>query len=316
MTFLGIVLDTARWVFDIDPERLRKINCAARVLRSPGPTTARALATLAGLLASVALPAPEAYAFARALSHPLAALQCAGDPSEMWDVPVCAPRWVRRAVGGFVRLLPTLSGASMSARPADFVLSSDASDDALGGVVRPWAGRERWPSPHPPPAARARHINLKEVDAVRAGLQTVSAIRDRTRPGDAVRLYVRVDNTVALFSLRKGSRSAPVQRAICATLLYALRRNIRIVAVQYVPSAANVGPDTLSRLGRAEGWSVDHAWFARLCRLLVSTGIPSPTLEAMVRGSPLLPRYCSRWADPAASHWDFFSHDFAGEILW
>ena len=87
------------------PGRLSKIQGAARVLRAQGPTPARSLATLAGLLASVALPAPEAYAFARTLGHPLAHLR-AGDPTEMWDVPVRTPPWVRQTVGDFIGASP------------------------------------------------------------------------------------------------------------------------------------------------------------------------------------------------------------------
>ncbi len=295
-------------------ERASKIASAWGDLSDLQVVPVRALARLAGLLASIATPIPEAYAFARALYHAFAHLG-RGDPEEMWDCDVPVPEWVRSTVGEFLLLLPALAGATMSAQPADVVLSSDASDTAVGGVVRPWEGTARWPYRVPLRAdARGWHINRKETLGVHIGLEAVSGLRRRKVLPDTgeLRVYVRVDNTVTLYSSRKGSASPDIQRDICATLLAALRLRLRVVAVQYVPSAANVAPDALSRLSHAEGWSLRPAWFSGFCQELRDAKLPLPTMEAMVRGTPLLPRY----SDPGALCWDFFSQSLAGEILW
>ena len=61
---------------------------------------------------------------------------------------------------------------------------------------------------------------------------------------------------------------------------------------------------------------MDPEWLRERWRDLTAAGLPAPSLEAMVRATPLLPRFCARWADPRAACWDFFSQSFAGEVLW
>eukprot|EP00664_Eupelagonemidae_sp_cell27_P001602 gene1602-4574_t len=71
LTFLGIVLDTVAWTFEVSAERLAKIQAAWGALRGLPRAPARDLAAVVGLLASTAAPVPEAFAFARCLSHAL-----------------------------------------------------------------------------------------------------------------------------------------------------------------------------------------------------------------------------------------------------
>eukprot|EP00662_Eupelagonemidae_sp_cell21_P015495 gene15495-biopygen23719 len=236
----------------------------------------------------------------------------------MWDVDVDVPAWIRDLVGSFVSLLPQLPGTPMSPEPADLVLSTDASDDAVGGTLRRWSEGVHWTLRHVLSAhERSLHINLKEVEGVNKGIQLILGLRSGGElPDRDLRVYARVDNTVTLFSLRGGSSSAEIQLAIGKLLLTTLSEGVRIVAVQYVPSAAHVGPDLLSRLKGAESWAIRPAAFSALRLEITRAGLPFPTLEASVRGSPILPRYCARWADPHATCWDFFSQRFAGEILW
>ena len=53
------------------------------------------------------------------------------------------PSWVVHQVQSFLALLPNIEPAALGPRSPDFLISCDASNDLLGGIVYPWGHRQQ-----------------------------------------------------------------------------------------------------------------------------------------------------------------------------
>ena len=120
----------------------------------------------------------------------------------------------------------------------DFLVSSDASDVAVGAIVAEWGDRKNaHPIRRPFTAAeRQLHINQKEVLGFRDGLRGLVALLAAgkiKRPRDEwATVYRRVDNTTLLYGFKFGVGAAELQRILGDVVLEALRARIQVIACE------------------------------------------------------------------------------------
>eukprot|EP00666_Eupelagonemidae_sp_cell4sb_P014823 gene14823-biopygen31735 len=179
LVFLGTMIDTLARRFRVAAERLARLVVGWQSLQWLGECVAERLASFAGLVASVAVPVPEALVVSRLLNSAIHRAGC-DEPFEIWDKLVPFPAEIRRRVDRFMRAIPSLEGAPLDSTPPDVLLATGASDQAAGGVVRVLHSAQ--PSSHPfryvfRGAERDLNINAKEAIGVRQGLAALRGLR-------------------------------------------------------------------------------------------------------------------------------------------
>jgi len=305
LTLLGFTIDTARNQVRLPDGRLARLRgTAAAVLASASSNRRwvkrKPLESVAGIIVAASLAIPEARLFARAIYDDLARSTAARGPHSDCRLSHQSVRdlrwWANFGRSGH--------GRPLWPRAPAHTLHTDASNFGWGGVadvttpVRGvFAGAEcDW------------HINLKEVAAIRF---TLTALATTFDPGDVIRVVT--DSRVALYVVNSlVSRST----ALCDEVrrLYAVVQRLGVTLdAEWIPTAANVWADRLSRTKESTDWSLDPTFFSALDSLYgphavgrFPTALHPSDGSPVLAGPPLPPlatwTRVNNWVNPPFSH--------------
>ncbi len=307
LEILGILVDTRRAQFLLSPEKLRKVEGAARRLLAHAGAhrrhvPARALRSFAGLGNSTGLAVVDARLRLRELFDALA-------PAAAWPKgppPEAAPQAKisgRREGRARCARQPRISHAGMRDLRWWANLSSN-----------PHVGREVWPAPT---ATMFTDASMRGWGAVWNGKVPVSGFFDAANEGSSInelellaaihglRAFARFartreltlvsDSLVTVHIVRNWTSRAPrllahlrTLRALCETLGVT-------ISTRHLPSVLNLWADRLSRRRDSTSWGLSHMSTLLLtqryqAQLLDGDGLPPPRAGAFGRPALVLPR--------------------------
>jgi ribonuclease HI len=300
---LGLTVDTARGLFIVTAQRQQRLRSAAKDLlcaagRSQRAVPARQLARFTGLAISASLAVPAARLYLRALYDVLAT-------KAAWGAQVRLTRQATRDLEWWLELPNRSVQRPIWRTPATATLHCDASDFGWGAVLNQTdLARGFWS-----PEQRRRHIQYKELVAVRLAIETwLRRLRGRT-----VRLWE--DNQAVMHIINGRSSRAPALMAEVRRLYSLLDSHGIHLAARYIRSEDNVMADGLSRLQLKDDWQLNPAVFQRFDRRWGphNTDCFASFLNRQV------PRYFSEYADPQTAGVDVFARsvdDWRAHLNW
>lgn len=296
---LGLGIDTVRGIFCVMPDRLAKLQLAAREIlgvsgSQSGSISKRRLAGFCGLAQSVYLAVPPAQHYLRSLHDCVAS-------SPSWGGQVHLSPQARADLLWWVHLPERWNGRAIWRSPTTAILSCDASKLGWGAELRSRGqtvlARGFWTADE-----RCRHITLLETQAV------TNAILAFSRPGlcsliSGTRIRLMEDNqAVVAMVTRWVSRSPEIMRELRRLWFHLDLADARLTPV-WLPSEENVVADGLSRLHDPSDWRFSRSVFLHL------NSVYGPyTIDRFASSlNTHLARYNSGWADQASSGVDAFA---------
>jgi hypothetical protein len=293
---LGLVIDTAKCMFFIPPEKLARIRSCAKLLlseisRHARWVPARTLAQLCGLAQCVSLAFKGAHFFTRCMYDCLTHKSSWGDRVKLSNQAVAHVRF-------FSKIHSVWDGKAIWPSPVTAKLEVDASD--VGWAARAqdgqhaqgfWRGR----------MARA-HIMARECMAVYHGL----SLFVQQYQGQVVDLLC--DNVAVVYGLHRfTSRSGELMQVLQLIFWLCHRHNILIVP-RWIPSDHNT-VDDLSRRSLQGEWGVRRWVFAWL-----QEAWGPHTVDRFASGAcHVLGRFNSAVQEPGAEAVDGLQQDWLGE---
>jgi len=238
---LGLLVDTAKGLFVVPPDKEAKICKMAKgvrvqALKNRRLLPARLVAQFTGLCQSVYLACPPARLYLRALHDCL-------KTRSSWAGNVRLSRQALRDLQWWAELPKEHNGRTIWRSPDQAILHSDASLFAWGGVLNNQClAHGIWTH-----AERKHHITFLELLAV---LRNVQAYLPRLK---SKRCLLYEDNMAVVYIIREKTSRNPVIMACLRELWACLDLNQIDMRVEYVRSAQNPA-DAPSRLTGAAHW--------------------------------------------------------------
>ena len=288
---LGLGVDTRRGLFYVTPERLDKLQAAARTIlgraaRTRSHVPRRQLAGFTGLAQSLYLAVPPARFFLRSLHEAVAQ----GGP---WSGYVRLCSAAKTDLAWFASLPEKWNGRAIWRSPQTALLHCDASELAWGGVLNNLVPARGFWRAH----QRREHITLLELRAVHYTVETFV----RRLVGRHVLL--REDNQAVCAILTSWTTKSPAIMQELRRLWWLLDTHNITLLPRYIRTADNVWADRLSRALDSGDWRLNPAEFRRLDR---DWG-PHTVDRFATANNSQLPRYNSAWADPGSEGLDAFA---------
>jgi len=288
---LGLGVDTKKGVFFVTPERLDKLQSAARTIlgraaRTRSHVPRRQLASFTGLAQSLYLAVPPARFFLRSLHEAVAQ----GGP---WSGYVRLCSAAKTDLAWFASLPARWNGRAIWRNPQTALLHCDASELAWGGVLNNSVPARGFWRAH----QRREHITLLELRAVH---YTVEAFVQRLA---GRHVLLREDNQAVCAILTSWTTKSPEMMKELRRLWWLLDTHNITLLPRYIRSEANVWADRLSRAQDSGDWRLNPAEFRRLDR---DWG-PHTVDRFATANNAQLPRYNSAWADPRSEGLDAFA---------
>ena len=248
LVHLGIQVNLGTGVFQVPTEKWATMKSTAVSLIKEAKAhcrwlSAKKLAKLLGLLASLKIAMPQVATFTRSLYEVLSTMTD-------WAADVKLTAQALKDLQHFATLSQAWNGLPIWSKEPTIKMATDASDYGWGAAT---------------PSNQARgffsqeevnlHITAKELLAVEKGVQQLLCSLDQTT------VLLETDNLAVKACISKGSSKSP-------TLMPILRRiqemcwaqKLRLVPV-YVPSQENVEADRLSRIQSKSDWEVSDEFF-------------------------------------------------------
>lgn len=253
LPLLGHVVDTARGLFILKPERAAKIMSAAAGLLGRAAhhrrwVKARSLRRFFGLDVSSSLSVTSARFHLRSLYSTLGGAQTVCVRLSHQDLRDLGWWAAQKTQAG--------RGRALWAPAPTLTMHTDASLSGWGAVldnVMPAGGFHA-------PAYRGAHINLLELVTDRLGLQSFRRLLTRQDSW----LLLKSDSTVAVGAVNAMASRSPVImeelrriHALCLTWGVIFR-------AEHLPNAVNAYADRLSREGDSTNWTLSVAAFREL----------------------------------------------------
>jgi hypothetical protein len=190
------------------------------------------------------------------------------------------------------------SGRTLLPAATQATLETDASDTGWGARLGEHQAAGWWS-----PAERRASINMRELQAIELGLLTFKSLLK----GKVVR--VATDSfTCACFINSLGGRVPSLDRAVRRLFDTTFALGITLTA-EWLPGTQNHIPDWLSRLPEVEEWSTCKTLF----RFLDQLWGPHSIDRFASHNNTCLPRFTSRFHDPASEGADALSMEWAPE---
>lgn len=297
--FLGLLVNSAEYSFEIPVDRLEKIKAViADVLRSAekgSKVEARSVARLCGHLISVRLAVSPARIFTRALyadindtpflSNKIRLSEQAIDELQFWNTS-----------------LSVFNGKALIRDSSTQFLFSDASDDGWGAHVNNVSAFGIFP---PSLQSAVTSSTRRELQGLLFALRSPQIAKVVANS----RVTFVLDSLAAVFNLNKGGGPKPDLSAVVKDIwLECLRLNIDAVA-DWVPRSLNERADSLSHFIDRADWSLRSDVFNAVSK---RWGPFSIDLFAATHNTKCK-RFFSRFYDPAALATDAFAQDWSGE---
>jgi hypothetical protein len=255
LQFLGLLINTEAYIFEVPAARVEKLLKALHRLQSAHTAresvNARELARVCGHLLSVRLAVSPARIYSRAL---YAALNTA----ESWNSRVSLTPEAVQEVEFWLSSLRAFNGRPLSRATSTHYLHTDASDDGWGAHVGHSASAFGLFLPEI--RAPLSSSTYRELTALLFALRS-PAIREHIRDS---RVSFVLDSTASVYNINKGG--GPVQELSALVKLIwheCLELGVDATA-EWVSRDRNEKADTLSRFADTADWSLDPKLFAKL----------------------------------------------------
>ncbi|KAL8583503.1 hypothetical protein ACOMHN_056313 [Nucella lapillus] len=284
--FLGMSFDTVRWLVFPTPHRLSRLQELLVQLKASPQASARKLASLLGLMESLAPLVPLGRLHKRQF-------QCQfrerwSQTSESWDLLISLGPWLHSSVTHWLSQSWLSRGVPITLPPAEEDLFTDASTVGWGAHVGSLTAAGQWPE-----ELRACHINRLELEAV------VLALREFLPFLRGKHVLINTDNTTVACYVNKqgGARSHSLSQRAEQLLLWCEGESIRLSA-KHVPGKINILADSLSRshMILPSEWTLVHSALEPVWEVWFK---PQVDLFA-TRFNHRLPLYVSPVPDPTA----------------
>ena len=301
-TFLGISFDTVRWLARPAPHRVSKLEqCITKLMQSKA-VPATHLASLLGMMESLAPLIPLGRLHKRRLQRAFRLRW--SQTHQPWDELVPLGPWFKEAITHWLDLTWVSKGVAITLPPFQEELFTDASTTGWGAHMGSLSAAGLWSQ-----TQREWHINRLELEAVALALQ---AFLPQAK-GRHIRL--QMDNTTVACYLNKqgGARSTTLSARAEELLLWCANQSISLSA-RHIPGKLNILADALSRphsILHTE-WTLDRRILAPVWE---SWFRPHVDLFA-TRFNHRLPVYVSPVADPAAWAVDALSIPWSGLLAY
>lgn len=300
MDLLGFTLDTASNAVRLTEGRLCKLRGQAMGLVTAASKNRRwvrrkHLERLAGMVASSNLAVPEARLFARSfyddLRRSIGSTDCRLTHQSIRDLRY----WANFGRAGH--------GRPIWPQAPSHTLHTDASGAGWGGVLdNKSPARGVFASDE-----AGWHINVKEVAAIRFSLMSHAPA---FAPGSVIKIIT--DSQVALHVVNAlVSRSAPLCAEVRRLHVVAQKLGVTLDA-EWIPTAANVWADKLSRTKDSTTWTLDPSYFASLD----SVYGPHHVDRFATWRTKQLPRYNSEVLEQGGAPTGPFQLDWADDNNW
>ena len=299
LEYLGHLVDTTRKEprFRIPYAKKRDVcHQLRRMIRASfkGPVIKRAAARLAGKCTALVKAAFPTQVLVRNL------LRCLKQPID-WDGKTLLTAPAVMDLIELLRLLQDWDGQLIIPRCPDLILETDSSGFAWGAHI---VGQpDSQAGAMFPPELAKQHINLKELTAIRLGLE---ALKDRVA-GKSVLLHT--DSTVCVHYILRMTGRIPELAAEARRIWEFCRLHQVELRAIHKPGVQNEVADHLSRVYDKNTWGIRKETLQRLESQL---GRHSIDLFAD-QDNALLPRFVSRHWVPGAVAANAFSFDWRGE---
>ena len=292
--YLGMQIDTSsRPTFSVPRARIKKIRHEiARTLRAASPFPARHLARLAGICVSTLRAVLPGRMLLRNVYRQLSGTDL--------DRTIVLSPGSREDLRWWLHALTHWNGASALPLPAELTLTTDSSDLGWGATLGDREARGSWPHRH---SAR-HHINARELEAVLLGLQSFKGLLANRS------LLLRSDNVTVVASVNRLYGRSPRLNMLIRQIFHLCRAiNLTLRAV-WIPGAANVEADRLSRQLDPTDWEVTPTAFS-----LIDLTFGPHTVDRMASSlNAKTRRFNSRLFDPRAEAVNCFAQDWRGEV--
>lgn len=233
--YLGMEIDTVRWLVRPSEDRLRRLALKLQELRASGSASARSLAALLGHLESLVPLVPLAGVYKRPFQREF---QNRWDQaSSPWDTNIPLGAWFLQATEPWTDSAWLSRGVPIVLPTPVAEVFTDASLAGWGAHCGELSAQGGWS-----PDQAGWHINLLELMAVSRALETFLP----SLPRGVIR--VRSDNAtvVAYINRQGGTVSRSLSRQTEDLLRWADSQGLSLVAV-HIQGAANILADALSR---------------------------------------------------------------------
>ena len=298
-TFLGILFDTVHWLVRPADHHVTRLSlCISQLLHCPS-APAGLLATLLGLMESLAPLIPYGRPRKRALQRAFRARW--SQYHQPGDALIPLGPWFLQAIAHWLDLSWVSQGVPISVPPPREELFTDASNRGWGAHMSPLSAVGLWSE-----VRSSGHINQLELEAVLLALQQFLP------SAQGCHILLNTDNTtVACYINRQGGACSPTLSKRVEHLLRCSQHSI-ILTAKHIPGKLNVLADSLSRSHMIlhTEWTLDSAvlapvwdaWFCPLVDLFAT------------RFNHKLPTFVSPVPDPAA--WWWMPSLFQGRVFW
>lgn len=300
VTYLGMTIETKTMTVRTPRGKLNKTKMAIKKMILTPQWTVREIASLVGLLNSLADGLFQTRVFTTGLQQWKRSWQ-EGD----WDAPLDPSAAALSNLQWWSENLPRLNGRSLLLMKTEGTLTTDASTLSWGAI---------WESPGLDPVHThghfdqeqvGWHIGEKELLAVSLAVQALKAqVKGKT-------ILLRTDSMTTMIGVNKMGSNSPKIAVLIDKLFMILEAQQTHIRAVYIPSEENPA-DALSRKKPANSdWQLNPEIFAECCQIW---GTPTIDLFASFQNKQL-PRFTSYNPQPQAVGVDALSRSWT-EFSW
>ena len=233
--YLGMCFDTVKWTVSPSPQRLARLQESLLVALTVQTAPVRMLASLLGMMESMALLLPLGRLHKRQFQRLF--LREWVKLNKNWFSQVPLGFQFREAILQWQNQEWLSHGVPISLPPAQEILFTDASLQGWGAHMGNLTASGRWP-----PHLSQAHINWLELEAVWL------ALKEFRKAAQGKHVLLNTDNTTVAAYVNKqgGPHSYSLSIRVEALLLWCQEWGIALTA-KYVPGKLNILADFLSR---------------------------------------------------------------------
>ncbi|GAQ85558.1 hypothetical protein KFL_002410090 [Klebsormidium nitens] len=289
LKWLGFLVNSISESFSLSETRMEKIKKALLEIVSLQLTSARAIAKLAGTLASAAPAVLPVAIYSRSLFEALS-------KKSSWDALFPTPETVIRTADFWLHNLEKFNGRRWWARPTSVEITMDASGVGFGGFVRTETGRILQVAGTFSQEQALQSSSEREVEGYVAALQVATEqapdeIRNRS-------VLVIGDSQAGVNALTKFRSSVPfINSALRKVVEMSGQYDFDVVA-RWVPRKDITKADALSREPDPSDWGLSPDLFRQVTQFFSA----QPAIDLFAsRSLHVAPAYVSKYFAPGCS---------------
>ena len=215
--YIGLDWDLKAAIVRPGAQKMNNLRKRVKIARPGKKLTARQLASLTGTIKWMAPYVPYGKRHLRALQHKIKTKW--SQSRDGWKKQLTSDRTLHSLLLWWTRPTNVRAGVPLHPQTPSMNIFTDASDSAWGGKLWDLKTREDWT-----PRWKRKHINLRELEAVRRSLVTFTEhVKNKS-------VMVHCDNSTAVACIRRqGSlRSLPLNNLTSKILRWTEENNITL----------------------------------------------------------------------------------------